>query len=135
VTAEDPQSEPDRELHRLLARWTAPVVPEDLDDRVLAAFRRQTGGRGGLWSRFFTMSVRVPVPVALGVVLLLLVTAALAMRPSPAPPTAGAPDAAASVQSARRADPPVVTRTSLAGFRPVTEVTATVVTATRQGAP
>lgn len=133
MMAEDP--EPDPELHRLLARWSAPVVPPEMDDRVLAAFRRQTGGRMGLWARLLTTSIRVPVPVALGVGLLLLVTAALAMRPAPAPPTAGAPDAAATVQSARRAEPPVVTPTSLAGFRPVTEVTATVVTAHAEGTP
>ena len=130
---EDP--EPDPELQRLLARWSAPVVPANMDDRVLAAFRRQTGGAAGFWSRLFSTSIRVPIPVALGVMLLLLVTAALAMRPAPAPPTAGAPDAAPTVQTARRAEPPVVTPTSLAGFRPVTEVTATVVTATREGAP
>jgi hypothetical protein len=75
------------------------------------------------------------MPVALGVGLLLLVTAALALRPAPAPPTAGAPDAPASVQTARRAETPVVTPTSLAGFRPVAEVTATVVTAPKEGAP
>jgi len=134
MKTEDP--EPDPELHRLLARWSAPVVPSEMDDRVLAAFRRQTGGRVGFWARLVTTSIRVPVPVALGVGLLLLVTAALALRPAPAQPTAGAPDAAvATVQSARQAEPPVVTPTSLAGFRPVTEVTATVVTATTQETP
>ena len=42
---EDPELDP--ELHRLLARWSAPVVPRDLDDRVLAAFAdRPEGGPG-----------------------------------------------------------------------------------------
>jgi hypothetical protein len=56
------------------------------------------------------------------------VTAALALRPVSAPPTAGAAGPSEPVQAARIVvERPVVTRTSLAGFEPVTEVTATVV--------
>jgi len=127
---DDRDSERDEDLHRLLARWSAPLVPDALDERVLAAYRRQTGAGAPWWERLFTASVRVPLPVAIGVVMLLLVVAALALRPAPVPSTAGAPGPAGTVQTARRTEPPVVTRTSLAGFQPVTEVTATVVTET-----
>jgi hypothetical protein len=65
--------------------------------------------------------------VAVGVLMLLIVTAALALRPVGSPPTTTA-GPSEPVQAARQADVPVVSRTSLAGFQPVTEVTATVVT-------
>jgi anti-sigma factor RsiW len=124
---DEPDSERDDELSRLLKRWSAPVVPDGMDERVLAAYRRQTG-QDPWWSRLFTASVRVPVPVAVGVLMLLIVSVALALRPPAAPPTAGTAGPSEPVQAARHADVPVVSRTSLAGFQPVTEVTATVVT-------
>jgi len=127
MTRDELDPERDEELSRLLRRWSAPVVPEGMDERVLAAYRRQAG-REPWWSRLFTASVRVPVPVAVGVLMLLIVTAALALRPVGAPPTAGTTGPSEPVQAARQADVPVVSRTSLAGFQPVTEVTATVVT-------
>ena len=127
MTRDDLDTERDEELGRLLQRWSAPVLPEGMDERVLAAWRREIG-REPWWSRLFTASVRVPVPVAMGVLMLLLVTLALALRPVSAPPTAGTAGPSAPVQAARQADVPVVSRTSLAGFQPVTEVTATVVT-------
>lgn len=117
----------DEELSRLLERWSAPAVPDGLDERVLTAYRRQSGGREPWWSRLFTASVRVPLPVAVGVLMLLIVTAALALRLPATPPTAGTTGPSDPVQAARRGDMPVVSRTSLAGFQPVTEVTATVV--------
>ncbi len=122
----------DPELERLLARWSAPAVPDGLDERVLTAYRRHVRQAEPWWSRLFTASVRVPLPVAVGLVILLLVTAALALRPTVPPPTAGASGAGGPVQAAqanRPVGPPVVTRTSLAGFQPVSEVTATVVQA------
>ena len=125
MTRDERDPERDDELSRLLEKWSAPVVPEGMDERVLTAFRRQTGGREPWWSRLFTASVRVPLPVAVGVLMLLIVTAALALRPDAPPPTAAAPSE--PVRAARRGDVPVVSRTSLAGFQPVTEVTATVV--------
>ena len=127
MTRDERDPERDEELSRLLERWSAPVVPEGMDERVLAAYRRQTGGREPWWSRLFTASVRVPLPVAVGVLMLLIVTAALALRPARTPPTAGT-RAGGARPAARRGDVPVVSRTSLAGFQPVTEVTATVVT-------
>ena len=127
MTRDELDPERDEELSRLLHRWSAPVVPEGMDERVLAAWRRETG-REPWWSRLFTASVRVPVPVAVGMLMLLIVTAVLALRPVNAPPTAGTAGPSAPVQAARQVDVPVVSRTSLAGFQPVTEVTATVVT-------
>jgi hypothetical protein len=59
--------------------------------------------------------------------MLLIVTAALALRPVSQPPTAGTTGPSEPVQAARHVDPPVIARTSLAGFQPVAEVTATVV--------
>jgi len=127
MTRDELDPERDDELSRLLQRWSAPVVPEEMDERVLAAYRREAGHEPW-WSRLFTASIRVPMPVAVGVLMLLIVTAALALRPVSAPPTAGTTGPSEPVQAARHADVPVVSRTSLAGFQPVTEVTATVVT-------
>jgi hypothetical protein len=121
----------DEELERLLARWSAPVLPEGMDERMLAAYRREMRAREPWWSRLFTADIRVPLPVAVGLLMLLVVTVALALRPSAPPPTAGPTGAQEAVQAAR-GDAPVVTGTSLAGFQPVSEVTATVVTGTTE---
>ncbi len=118
--------ERDEELARLLARWSAPLVPDGMDERMLAAYRRQAGTAEPWWARLFTVSVRVPLPVAVGLLMLLVVTAVLALRPVAPPSTAGTTGPSAPIQAAQRLDPPVVTRTSLAGFEPVPEVTATV---------
>ena len=128
MTRDERDPERDDELSRLLQRWSAPLVPDGIDERMLAAYRRQTGAGEPWWSRLFTASVRVPLPVAVGVLMLLIVTAALALRPVAPQPTAGTTAPSAPVQAARHGDVPVVSRTSLAGFLPVTEVTATVVT-------
>lgn len=126
MTGEDRDGIRDEELERILGRWSAPAVPEGMDERVLAAYRRQVRTAEPWWLRLFTTSIRVPVPLAVGLMMLLLVTAALALRPAVPPPTAGPIGPTAPVQAARHADAPVVTRTDLAGFRPVDEVTATV---------
>jgi membrane-associated protease RseP (regulator of RpoE activity) len=135
MTRDELDPERDDELHRLLERWSAPVVPDGMDERVLAAYRRQTGSREPWWTRLFTASVRVPVPVAVGVLMLLIVTAMLALRPPVAPPTAGTAGPSEPVQAARHADVPVVSRTNLAGFQPVDQVTATVVTDRAESRP
>ena len=81
------------------------------------------------WSRLFTASVRVPLPVAVGVLMLLIVTAALALRPDAGAAHRGDDRAVgARPGGAPRPTPRSSPRTSLAGFQPVTEVTATVVT-------
>jgi hypothetical protein len=127
MTRDERETERDEELQRLLARWSAPSVPDGMDAHVLAAYRRRTGGAEPWWKRLLTASVRVPLPVAVGVLLLLIVTAALARRPAPPAPTAGTTAPSDPVQAVRT-EAPVVTPTSLAGFQPVAEVTATVVT-------
>jgi len=116
----------DEELDGLLRRWGAPVLPEGMDERMLAAYRRQVRAAEPWWIRLFTAQVRVPLPVAVGLLMLLVVTAALALRPVAPSPTAGTSASSAPVQAARVAAPAVVTRTSLSGFQPVSEVTATV---------
>ena len=118
--------ERDEELSALLARWSAPIVPDGMDERMLAAYRRQAGTAAPWWARLFTASVRVPLPVAVGLLMLFFVAAVLALRPATPPSTAGTTGPSAPVQAAQRLDPPVVTRTSLAGFEPVPVVTATV---------
>jgi hypothetical protein len=132
---DEPNDTRDDELRKVLRTWEAPDAPEGMDERVLAAFRRQAPSPGPapapFWQRWLTSSIRVPVPVALALALLLVVTAALALRPESPPPTAVAPAPSEPVQAARR-DTPVVTGTSLAGFQPVTEVTASVV---QEGTP
>ena len=89
MTRDERDPERDDELSRLLQRWSAPLVPDGIDERMLAAYRRQTGAGEPWWSRLFTASVRVPLPVAVGVLMLLIVTAALALRPVAPQPTAG----------------------------------------------
>jgi hypothetical protein len=123
----DEREERDERLARLLRCWGPPAVPEGLDERVLAAYRRRTLP---LWRRLLKAEVRVPLPVAAAVLLLLVLSAVFALRPAPAGGTAAAPASASSgpVQTARRPDPAVVSRTSFVGFEPVDEMQATVVT-------
>jgi hypothetical protein len=132
------KAERDEELQRLLARWSAPVVPEGLDARVLGAYRREIGSGQAWWKRLAAARVPVPLPVAVAVLLLLIVTAALARRPAPpltAAPTAGTATPAEPIQAVRNGEAPVVTRTSLAGFQPVSEVTAVVVSDVPKAGP
>ncbi len=126
------EAERDEELQRLLARWSASPLPDEMDGRVLAAYRRQTGSQKRWWQRLLATSVRVPLPVAVAVLLLLIVTAWFARRAAPPAPNAGTTAPAEPVKAVRNAEAPVVTPTSLAGFQPVTEVTATVVTDVRE---
>jgi hypothetical protein len=125
--------ERDEELARLLARWSAPIVPDGMDERMLAAYRRQAGTAEPWWARLFTASVRLPLPVAVGLLMLFIVTAALALRPATPASQAGTTGPSAPVQAAQHLDPrTAVTRTSLAGFEPVPEVTATVLAETKE---
>jgi hypothetical protein len=92
--------------------------PPDLaamDERVLAAYRREFGVRQDLWHR----PLRVPLPLAALVLVGLLLCAALALRERPAESTTVR--SAEPVQAVRY-DPPVVTNTSLLGFEPVDEM-------------
>ena len=68
----------DEALRRLLAQWSASPVPDGMDDRMLAAYRRHAGGAQPWWKRFLTASVRVPLPVAVGLLVLLIGAALVA---------------------------------------------------------
>src|SRR5262245_48729418 len=69
----------DGELNRLLASWQTPETPGELDQRLLASYRRHFN-RGRLWRRWLTGSIRIPVPIAAAAVLLFYVTSFLAAR-------------------------------------------------------
>ena len=97
--------------------WTSACSPR-------IAARRGAASPGGRASS--RRASACALPVAVGVLMLLIVTAAIALRPAGRRPPRPGP--AEPVRAARRGDVPVVSRTSLAGFQPVTEVTATVVT-------
>jgi hypothetical protein len=125
MTGPDEPGENDPELDRLLMRWTAPVVPEGMDERILRARRRHFGGRA--WRRFLSSSIRVPLPVAVALALIFALTAMLALRPARPLPSAAAPQGPAPAQAAQAAESPLVTGTSLAGFQPEPELRATVV--------
>jgi hypothetical protein len=119
----------DERLAALLATWRAPAPSGALDERVLEAYRRGPG-RTPLLRRLLTMSVPVPLPVAVAALLLLVVTALVALRRTPAPPSPPQlAEESAPAQTARRMEAPVVTRTSLAGFQPVSELSVTLVQA------
>jgi hypothetical protein len=97
---------------------------DGMDERILAAHRRATRP---VWRRFFTASIRVPVPVAVALALAFVLAAILGLRSSRLAPGMASPTTAAPVQAAQAAEPPLVTRTSLAGFQPASEVRASVV--------
>lgn len=115
----------DPRLEEMLRTWTAPPVPGSLDARVLESYRRLKPPP--LWRRLLLFTVPVPLPVAVAVVAL-LVASVLVRRPA-------APQAPAWVAEARAprtaVDPPLVTRTSLAGFQPVADLTVTVISESR----
>ena len=117
----DEPARPDEELCDLLRQWDAPALPDGLDERMLARYRR----RHVAWWRL-SVPVRFSLPVAASV-LLVAAGAMLAGRSRPAASgsasTPASPKTPAVVQV--EAAP---ARTSLAGFLPMAEVTATVVT-------
>jgi anti-sigma factor RsiW len=131
MTTDDRETIRDEKLRRLLRKWEAPSVPDGLDERVLEAYRRQTGTRQPLWKRLLTSSIQVPLPVAMMVALLLAVAVALALQPAPTAATAVAPETSGPVRAVQR-EAPLEPEASLAGFQPVGEITATVV---REGRP
>jgi hypothetical protein len=74
-----PGLQEDGELNRLLASWQTPETPGELDQRVLASYRRHFN-RMRSWRRWLTGSIRIPVPIAAAAVLLLCATSFLAAR-------------------------------------------------------
>lgn len=126
------ETERDESLSRLLAQWTPPSVPETLDARVLASYRRRVA-HVPFWRRLLSTSIRVPLPVAVAALILLLVAAAALLRnPASRPEEPQLTRAAGGARTASVGDQPVVTRTSLAGFQPVTEMNVTVVQGDRK---
>jgi hypothetical protein len=117
--------EHDPGLRQMLRLWGTPPVPDGLDQRVLASYRAGVA-KESLWRRFFCVSIQVPLPVAVAAAILLVVTAVFALRRGPAAPEQMPPLAEATL-SAGRLDVPVVTRTSLQGFEPVSDMNVTVV--------
>jgi hypothetical protein len=74
-----PGLQEDGELNRLLASWQTPETLGELDQRVLASYRRHFN-RGRSWRRWLARSIRIPVPIAAAAVLLLCATSFLAAR-------------------------------------------------------
>jgi hypothetical protein len=79
----------DRELNRALAGWQPPETTGELDELVLASYRRHINRgrfwrgrfwRVRLWRRWLAGSIRIPVPIAAAAVLLLCATSFLAAR-------------------------------------------------------
>jgi hypothetical protein len=101
-----------------------PAEHSRMDARILAAYRREFGGR-----RSRSASLRVPLPVAAAVLAALLVCATLVVRGRAGGGNATQPSAPpeAPVQVQVRHDAPLVTNTSLAGFEPVDEMQVIVV--------
>jgi hypothetical protein len=81
LNLENQQPDPpeDGELNRLLASWQTPEAPGELDQRVLASYRRHFN-RGRFWRRWLMGSIRIPVPIAAAALLLLSATSFLAAR-------------------------------------------------------
>jgi hypothetical protein len=114
----DREPEADPELARLLREWTVPALPDTLDARVQALFRRHAPRRP-LWRRFFATSIRVPLPVALAILATLLV-AVLWRSPARAPERESA-ESPLPTQAARQEAQSGPTE-GLAGFEPVREM-------------
>jgi hypothetical protein len=113
----------DEALREVLEHWEADEMPAGARERMLARYRRE---HVWWWRRWSVAPLRLALPVAVS--LLLAAGAALLIRRAgSSPPTTGAPAAAPTTVAATRAPAP---RSSLAGFQPMDEVTATVVTET-----
>jgi hypothetical protein len=110
-------------LRDALERWDAEQMPAGAHERMLARYRREYVP---WWRGWFVTPLRIALPVAVS--LLLVAAAALvARRSGPAPTPAEGPVAAPTTVAAAAERVPAP-RGSLAGFQPLDEVTATVVT-------
>jgi hypothetical protein len=118
--------ERDPTLSDLLRAYCAPPPSDELDERILRAYRRQVV-KEPFWRRFFSSSVRVPLPLLLSAVLLLIVSAVLVLRRASDDPGLRPSYATGSgAPAVARIERPVVTQTNLAGFEPLDEVNVTV---------
>jgi len=111
----------DEDLRDLLRQWDAPALPDGLDERMLARYRRR---HSAWWRR--PVSVHFSLPFAASV--LLVAAGAILAGRSRHPASEGSSAPAAPVAPAVAHAVAAPARTSLAGFRPMAEVTATVVT-------
>ena len=119
----EPPMDRDEALREVLERWEADEMPAGARERMLARYRRD---HVRWWRRWSAAPLRLALPVAVS--LLLAAGAALLIgRSGSRTPVVGSPAAAPTTVAATRAPAP---RSSLAGFQPMDEVTATVVTET-----
>ncbi len=111
----------DEELCGLLRRWDAPALPDGLDERMLARYRQR---HVAWWRR--PVPFRFSLPIAASVFLVAAGAILAGRSRPPASQSASAPASPVVPAPAHAEAAPA--RTSLAGFRPMAEVTATVVT-------
>ena len=117
----DESSARDEDLRDLLRQWDAPALPDGLDERMLARYRRR---HLAWWRRPVPVHFSLPFAASL-----LLVAAGAILAGRSRPSSSEGPSAPASPVVAAAAHAGAApARTSLAGFRPMAEVTATVVT-------
>jgi hypothetical protein len=112
--------ERDDALREALERWEADDMPAGAHERMLARYRR---AYLPWWRRLSAAPLRIALPVAASL-LLMAGAAVLTLR---SPSDRGAAPGPAAVPSTVAASAPAP-RSSLAGFQPMDEVTATVVT-------
>jgi hypothetical protein len=119
---QDHEPDPDPELARLLQEWTVPALPDRLDERVKALYRRRAPRRP-IWKRLFATSIRVPLPVALAVLVALVLS--LLWHPRDRARELESAESAAPTRAARHETRPGLAG-GLAGFEPVREMKVTV---------
>jgi hypothetical protein len=111
----------DKDLRDLLGQWDAPALPEGLDERMLARYRRR---HRAWWRRPVSLHVSLPFAASL----LLVAAGAILAGRSRHPASEGSAASTSPVPPAAAHAAAAPARTTLAGFRPMAEVTATVVT-------
>lgn len=110
----------DETLQQVLGLWDADEMPAGARDRQLARYRQEFVP---WWRRLSWTPMRIALPVAVS--LLLVVAAVFTIRSGSTPAAVGRPVSVPTVASIER---PPAPRGSLAGFQPMDEVTATVMT-------
>ncbi len=117
--------ERDPTLSEMLRAYCAPPPSDELDERILRAYRRQVV-KEPFWRRFFTSSVKVPLPLLVSAVLILVASVVLVLRRAPDSRELRPSYAGSGSPAVAQAERPVVTQTNLAGFQPLDEVSVTV---------
>jgi hypothetical protein len=116
----DAPVDPDDALRDVLERWEAEDMPAGAHERMLVRYRR---AHVPWWRRLSAAPLRIALPVAVSL-LLVAGAAVLTLRSASEREKGQGPVAAPSTVAASAPAP----RSSLAGFQPMDEVTATVVT-------